>query len=55
MKKIKDYLLEKDSVKNTNDYRSYANNKLSLNLGMKKALTKYAIKNKFRVKDTLTI
>ena len=42
------------SVKNTNDYRSYANNKISLNLGMKKALTKYAIKNKFRVEKGAT-
>ena len=40
-----------NSVKNTNEYRSYANNKLSLNLGMKKTLTKYAIKNKFRVEQ----
>ena len=39
------------SVKKTNEYRSYAHNKLSLNIGMKKALTKYAIKNKFRVEQ----
>ena len=39
------------SVKNTNEYRSYDHNKLSLSLAMKKALTKYAIKNKFRVQE----
>ena len=37
------------AVKKTNDYQSYSHRKISLNLGMKKALTKYAIKNKFRV------
>ena len=39
------------SVKNTNEYRSYANNnKLSLSLGMKEALTRYATfkKNEFK-------
>ena len=34
------------SIKNTNEYRSYANNKLSLNLGMKKALNKICHKKK---------
>ena len=39
------------SIKKTNEYRSYAHKKLSLNIGIKKALTKYAIKNKFRVEQ----
>lgn len=39
------------SEKNKNEYRSYAHNKLSLNIGTKKALTKYAIKNRFRVEN----
>ena len=37
------------SVKKTNEYRSYDHKVISLAVGMKKALTKYAIKNKFRV------
>ena len=39
------------AVKRTNEYRSYSHKKISLSLGMKKALTKYAIKNKFRVES----
>ena len=39
------------AVKKTNEYQSHSHRKISLNLGMKKALTKYAIKNKFRVQE----
>ena len=36
-------------MKKTNEYRSYDHEIISLAVGMKKALTKYAKKNKFRV------
>ena len=36
------------SIKKTNEYRSYAHNKLSLNIRMKQALTKYAIKKQIQ-------
>ena len=36
-------------MKKTNEYRSYDHKIISLVVGMKKALTKYAMKNKFRI------
>ena len=39
------------TIKRTNEWRSYSHKKISLSLGMKKALTKYAIRNKFRVEN----
>ena len=39
------------TIKRTNEYQSYSHKKISLSLGMKKALTKYAIRNKFRVEN----
>ena len=38
-----------EPVKKTNEYRSYDHKIISLVVGMKKALTKYAMKNKFRI------
>ena len=39
------------SIKKTNDYKSYARKNIESRLSVKKALTKYAIKNKFRVEN----
>ena len=41
-----------ESVKKTNEYRSYSHKIISLAVGMKKALTKYDIKNQFRVEKS---